>query len=244
MPVPHSIITYQGTHIGRVRRLNEDALFVNEQEMLWLVADGIGGHGNGEKASATVVEHVESYRQRDSIGSCMSDITARLREANQACRNTPGAEIQGTTVAALLMFQTNAVCVWAGDSRVYRLRGGELTVLTEDHNLAQERYRRGELSLDAAQRLPAANVLTKAVGTHHDLNLEVQVSDVEAGDRFLISTDGLYKELTLEHIKTILGTPFGERTLTNLIDEALQRGGKDNITGIVVDVGEYFDRTR
>ena len=239
---PPNIATCQGTHIGRVRRLNEDALFVNEQEMLWLVADGIGGHGNGEKASATVVEHVESYRQSDSIERCLHDITARLREANEACRNAPGAETQGTTVAALLMWQTKAVCVWAGDSRVYRMRGGELTVLTEDHNLAQERYRRGELSLDAAQRLPAANVLTKAVGIHHDLNLESRVTEVEAGDRFLISTDGLYKELTLEHIQTVLGAPFDERILTNLIEEALQRGGKDNITGIVVDVGEHVAR--
>jgi serine/threonine protein phosphatase PrpC len=78
------------------------------------------------------------------------------------------------------------------------------------------------------------------VGIHHDLNLEAQVTEVEAGDRFLISTDGLYKELTLEHIQNVLGAPFDERILTNLIDEALQRGGKDNITGIIVDVGEHW----
>ena len=85
-------------------------------------------------------------------------------------------------------------------------------------------------------------MLTKAVGIHHDLNLESHVTEVEAGDRFLISTDGLYKELTLEHIQTVLGAPFDERILSNLIDEALQRGGKDNITGIVVDVGEHVAR--
>ena len=81
-------------------------------------------------------------------------------------------------------------------------------------------------------------MLTKAVGIHHALNLESRVTEVEDGDRFLISTDGLYKELTLEHIQTVLGTPFDDRILTNLIDEALERGGKDNITGIIVDVLE------
>ena len=236
---PHKISARYGTHIGHVRRINEDALYVNEKEGLCLVADGIGGHGNGEKASATVIEHVDGYRQGDSLESCLNDIEARLLEAHQACRNVPGADMLGTTVAALLMCQSKAVCLWAGDSRIYRLRGGDLTVLTQDHNLAQERYRRGELSLDAAQRLPSANVLTKAVGIHQDLNLETHVTDIEVGDRFLISTDGLYKELTLETIRVMLGAAFDSAIMTSFIDEALQRGGRDNITGIVVDVGDH-----
>jgi serine/threonine protein phosphatase PrpC len=144
--------------------------------------------------------------------------------------------MSSTTVAALIIFQSKAILIWAGDSRVYRLRGNELTVLTEDHNLAQERYRRGELSRDAAQRLPSANVLTRAVGVHQDLHLDADITEIEAGDRFLICTDGLYKELTLEQIQSMLGVPFGEQILTALFDKALQRGGRDNITGIVVDV--------
>lgn len=238
MPRPYDTCTRYGTHIGHIRRINEDALFVNEQEGLWLVADGIGGHGNGEKASAILVEHVESYRQSDSIERCVVDIEARLARANEACRNIPGTGISGTTVAALLICQSKAVFLWVGDSRVYRLRGAELTLVTEDHNLAQERHRRGELSQDAAQRLPSANVLTRAIGIHQHLRLERQVAEVAAGDRYLISTDGLHKELPLESIRQMLSGPFDDRVLQALIDEALNRGGRDNITGVVVDVGE------
>ena len=238
MPGPLSTVTRHGTHIGHVRRINEDALFVNEREGLWLVADGIGGHCNGEKASRIVVEHVASYRQSDSIEKCLTDIKARLVQANEACRSITGGGTLGTTVAALLVCQSEAGFLWAGDSRIYRLRAGDLTLVTEDHNLAQERCRRGELSQDAAQRLPSANVLTKAVGIHRDLRLEAQVAEILAGERYLICTDGLYKELTLATIRQMLSGPFHDQILQLLIDEALNRGGRDNVTGIVVDVGE------
>ena len=233
---PYTTRTCQGTHVGHTRRVNEDALFVSEAAGLWLVADGIGGHGNGDKASAAVVEHVEGYCQGNSVEESLAEITSRLRQAHQACRNMAGACRPSTTVAALIIFQSKAILIWAGDSRIYRLRAGELTLLTEDHNLAQERYRRGELSREAAQRLKSANVLTRAVGVHQDLHLDADVTEVEAGDRFLVCTDGLYKELPLEKIQSMLGASFSEHILTALIEEALQRGGRDNITGIVVDI--------
>jgi serine/threonine protein phosphatase PrpC len=236
MPGPHTTFTCHGTHIGHTRRINEDALFVNEAEGLWLVADGIGGHGNGDKASAAVVEQVESYCQRSSVEESLADITSRLRRAHQTCKNMAGAGMPSSTVAALIIFQSKAISIWAGDSRIYRLKNGELTLLTEDHSLAQERYRKGEVSREAAQRLPSANVLTRAVGVHQDLHLDAEITEIEAGDRFLVCTDGLYKELTLEKIQSMLGVPFGEHMLTALFDEALQRGGRDNITGIVVEV--------
>ena len=238
MPDSFRTCTCHGTHIGRIRRINEDALFVNEREGLWLVADGIGGYGNGEKASSIVVEHVAGYRQSDSIEKCLADIKARLLQANEACRRFAGGGTLGSTVAALIVCESDVTFLWAGDSRVYRLRDGDLTLITEDHNLAQERCRRGEVSQDAAQRLPTANVLTRAVGIHKVLGLETRVAEIVAGDRYLISTDGLYKELTLETIRQMLLGPFNDQILQVLIDEALNRGGRDNITGIVVDVGE------
>ena len=233
---PYTTRTCQGTHVGHTRRVNEDALFVSEAAGLWLVADGIGGHGNGDKASAAVVEHVEGYCQGNSVEESLAEITSRLRQAHQACRNMAGTCRPSTTVAALIIFQSKAILIWAGDSRIYRLRRGELALLTEDHNLAQQRYRRGELSREAAQRLKSANVLTRAVGVHQDLHLDADVTEVEAGDRFLVCTDGLYKELQLDKIQSMLGESFSEHILTALIEEALQRGGRDNITGIVVDV--------
>jgi protein phosphatase len=241
MPRLHKTSTLHGTHIGHVRRINEDALFVNEREGLWLVADGIGGHGDGKRASAILVEHVESYRQGDSIETCLADIEARLEQANEACRSIRGSKASGTTVAALLICQSKALFVWAGDSRIYRLRGVELALMTEDHTLAQERCRRGELSQDDTQKLPSANVLTRAVGIHPHLTLQKCVEEVTAGDRYLISTDGLHKELTLETVQHMMNGPFDDQILQALIDEALIRGGRDNVTGVVVDVDERFD---
>ena len=159
-------------------------------------------------------------------------------QANEACGNIPGSGASGTTVAALLFCQSKALAVWAGDSRIYRMRGGELELVTEDHNLAHERHRRGELSLDEAQRLPSANVLTKAIGISKHLRLQTHIDEVEAGDRYLISTDGLYKEFTFESLQQRLSGQFDDQILEALIDEALNQGGTDNITGVVVNVGE------
>ena len=198
-----------------------------------------------------VLAAMATVKKRAALSSSMSRVTARATRSRSAwliskrdsCRRMrpaefPGRGTLGTTVAALLVCQSEAGFLWAGDSRVYRLRDGDLTLVTEDHNLAQERCRRGEVSQDAAQRLPSANVLTRAVGIHKDLRLEAHVAEIVAGDRYLISTDGLHKELTLETIRQMLSGPFNDQILQALIDEALNRGGRDNITGIVVDVGE------
>ena len=103
------------------------------------------------------------------------------------------------------------------------------------------RCRRGELSQDETQKLPSANVLTRAVGIHPHLTLQQCVEEVTAGDRYLISTDGLHKELTLETVQHMMNGPFDDQILQALIDEALDLGGRDNVTGVIVDVGEQFD---
>jgi len=234
----YQTLTYQGTHIGYVRSVNEDALFVNEKEGLWVVADAIRSHSRGDMASRIVVDHCKSYCRCDSLEESIKDIEARLSMANQACRGLYSKEILGSTVAALLIFQSKAALVWAGDSRIYRLRGGDLNLITEDHNLAQERCRRGEMSQDEAQRLPSANVLTRAVGVHQDLRLQVQDAEVAPGDRYLLSTDGLYRELKLQDLQDILSEPLGQSVMTQLIGKALDKGGKDNITGVLVEIQE------
>ena len=142
----------------------------------------------------------------------------------------------GSTVAALLVYQSLAVFLWVGDSRIYRLRNGILTLITEDHNLAQEQFRRGEISQDEAQRLPSANILTRAIGIHQNLRLEIHCAAIESGDRYLICSDGLYREFLLNEIRDILGIDEAEDVLEKMTNEALARGGKDNITGVLVQV--------
>ena len=139
-------------------------------------------------------------------------------------------------MAAMLNFESIVVFLWAGDSRIYLSRGGSLSLMTTDHNLAEERVRRGEISQDNAQLLPAANVLTRAIGVHQNLRVDIDFAFLEPGDRYLICTDGLYRELTFSQITKSLKNETIDLTLEDLIGEALKKGAKDNLSAVIVEV--------
>tara|TARA_B100000686_G_C15792534_1_gene480364 strand:- start:28 stop:480 length:453 start_codon:yes stop_codon:yes gene_type:complete len=145
-------------------------------------------------------------------------------------------KVIGSTVAAFLTYQTLAIFLWAGDSRIYRLRDGALALMTEDHSLVQERFRRGEMTRDEAQIHPSANVLTRAIGIHQNLRIEMEIAAIQPGDRYLISSDGLYRDFMFDEVKEMLSDAVVEHILDKMISEALRRGGKDNITGVLVHV--------
>ncbi len=235
--VSHIFDTYSASNVGLVRPINEDAFYVNDKQRLWLVADGMGGHMRGDKASASVIDSVRSFTRLKTLSESIKDLETRFLLSNITCRNMYGKKVVGSTVAALFAYRSLAVLLWAGDSRIYRLRRGILALLTEDHSLVQERYRRGEISRDEAQMLPSANVLTRAIGVHQNLRLEMQSSDIRSGDRFLICSDGLYREFAFNEVQTMLRADSPAEILNTFICEALDRGGKDNITGILINVG-------
>ncbi|MBA59375.1 MAG: serine/threonine protein phosphatase [Gammaproteobacteria bacterium] len=228
--------TYSKTHVGLVRDNNEDALYTEEQKGLWLVADGMGGHSKGEQASAAVVDNLRSFTPMETLSESIKDLETRFILANNTCRNMYLKKTVGSTVAALFVYQSLATFLWAGDSRIYRFRNGTLALMTEDHNLAQEQFRRGEISQDEAQRMPSANILTRAIGIHQNLGLEMHCAAIKSGDRYLICSDGLYREFLLSEVQDILGTEEAEDVLKKMTEEALERGGKDNITGVLVQV--------
>ena len=225
--------TASGTHIGRVRSVNEDALFYNEDQGLWVVADGMGGHSRGDRASREVVDGIRGFARADDLTESIKDIETRFLLANSTCRTLYRHKVIGSTVVALLAFGPLSIFLWAGDSRVYRLRKGNLTQMTEDHSVVQEKYRRGELEFQDIQDHPSANILTRAIGVHQDLRIEMQHAAIEPGDRYLLCSDGLYGDLQCSEIQSLLGGGDVEEALGSLIDLALQRGGKDNITGIL-----------
>lgn len=235
---PTPLITWQSaarSHVGRVRKLNEDAFFNSAEQGLWAVADGMGGLARGDYASAVVAEAFVHFARQQTLTSNIINLEARLADAHKNCRHTFKGEKIGSTVAAMFAFGSYCFFLWAGDSRVYRLRENSLEQMTVDHTLAQEKCARGELRPGQLAFHPAAHVLTRAVGVHQSLHLDLHFERVEQADRFLICTDGLTRELTAGEIQQGMQGSTVEEATETLVDQALHRGGHDNITALVVE---------
>ena len=158
--------------------------------------------------------------------------------AHEKCRNAFRTHRPGTTVAALHAHGNYCFILWAGDSRVYRLRGQNLELLTRDHSLAQEKFDRGELTEEELAEHATAHVLTRSVGAHKKLRLDMCHSQVQPGDRYLLCSDGLYNPVSPEDIVSALAVGSAEDACQSLVRLALDGGGRDNITVVVVDAGQ------
>lgn len=228
------------THKGRVRFINEDAYLELPDAKLWAVADGMGGHKRGDYASKAVVKALQSFsrkrgKNKDSLLVLVEDLQSRLAEANEACKKAFRASRVGSTVALLFEFGGYCFFLWAGDSRAYRLRDGNLEQMTHDHSLAQEKCDNGELNQDEAKTHPSTHILTRAVGVNRHLKLELSCSPVKTGDRYLLCSDGLYGGITEEGISSDLSLETQSEALKKLMSSALDSGGHDNITAIIID---------
>jgi len=206
------------TDVGRVRHINEDAFLDSQEQRLWVVADGMGGQSRGDFASSAVVKQLRTFPPQGSLLANLQDLEARLQAANEQCRTAFRKHRPGTTVAAMHAHGNYCFCLWAGDSRVYRLRDRQLEQLTEDHSLAQRTH-----------------VLTRAVGIRENLELDLRYSPVQHGDRYLLCSDGLYNPVEFPELRSLLAQGTAEEACTALVDSALAGGGRDNITVIVVD---------
>lgn len=225
------------THTGFVRRINEDAFLALPERGLWAVADGMGGHSAGDYASGLIVEALSDVGEHDDPDAFLDDVERRLVEVNRRVyeRSIDTERTIGSTVAAVLAFKRHAVCLWAGDSRVYRAHGGELEQLTRDHSQVEDLVAAGTLTPDEAAAHPMANVITRAVGGARQLRLEARLVEVDDGDRLMVCSDGLYKDLTTDEIVALLCDGAPDEACQALTDRALLRGGGDNITVVVID---------
>ena len=190
------------SHVGRVRRINEDAMLDQPERGLWAVADGMGGHTLGDVASRMVVDALAHLPQTstDAIRACLAEVNRRLM-TEAAMRDV---QVIGSTAVVLLASGSHCSCLWAGDSRIYRLRGGRLEQLTRDHSRVQEMVDRGELTPEAARISPLRNRITRALGVPGPLDLEARQLPSEASDLYLLCSDGLTGELKDSEIAAIL----------------------------------------
>ena len=222
------------SNIGRVRDENQDAFVERADEGLWLVADGMGGHQGGRLASQLVAERVQHVAVTGDVTATARDMTTAILGANADLRNRgeeqPGFG-GGTTVVALCVRGEQGIALWAGDSRLYRLRGGELKQMTRDHSVAEEAG-----IAEAETTSDDGHMLTRAVGGADLLALDELRLDIQPGDRLLLCSDGLYGDLTSEEIAARLAAPNCAAATQSLVALALERGGTDNATAVVIAV--------
>jgi serine/threonine-protein phosphatase Stp1 len=223
------------THTGLVRSHNEDALLDRGDVGLWAVSDGMGGHSAGDVASGLVVAAMAEL-PKDRVGK--EGIRQALEAVNDdlLARSSAGGQdrTMGATVTVLGLDGARFFCLWAGDSRLYRLRNGELTQLTRDHRFIQDLIDAGRISEDEARTHPRRNVITRAVGVAKELMLDECDGTVEAGDTFLLVTDGVTGACSDEEIlATIEGKSF-DVAADDLVSRCLERGAPDNLTLMLI----------
>lgn len=227
------------TDVGRVRRHNEDAFLERPELGLWAVADGMGGHAYGEVASALIVEALGELAPAagfaegaEALLDALSTANARIRQEAEA----RGVALMGSTAVALLLGGRRALALWAGDSRLYRLRGGVLERLSRDHSYVQELVDAGLLTEAEAEEHPLSHVVTRSVGTAERLVVEAREFELAAGDCFLLCSDGLTRPVADAELAERLAPEEPAAAARALVALALARGGPDNVTAVVVRV--------
>src|SRR5918993_1107375 len=221
----------------------EDAVLVGEgeDETLFVVADGIGGFEAGEVASSLAVDVLKDLQPDEPFKAAIGEANRRIVAAGRGDEKLSG---MGTTVVAIRFGEKQgepvAEVAHVGDSRAYLVRGGDMNPITEDHSLVAELVRSGDLTRDEAAEHPQKNLITRALGADEEVDVDIAILPIEVGDRILLCSDGLSDMVSEAGISEILAdSPDDpERAARVLLSAALDAGGNDNITIVVVDVKE------
>jgi serine/threonine protein phosphatase PrpC len=222
------------TSTGNVRGHNEDAVLDLPEAGLWVVADGMGGHNAGDVASNMIVQALTGLTRKALPSAQLDEVEDRLRDVNSrlyASSLDSQAGMSGSTIVALLALERHCLSLWAGDSRVYRSRNGSLEQITRDHSEAQE-MRDGGMG-DSPEAL-TSNVITRAVGGSQDLFLDIELRELRNHDRYLLCSDGLYRELSDADMAHHLTGNDPEGAAKALMKQALSGTCSDNVSVIVV----------
>ncbi len=259
MALSDTLTFHAATDVGKKRSHNEDNYLVDRDLGLFVVADGMGGHAAGEVASAIAVRSIHDVIRHDrgliqdrAINGPQSEVSVRqimgvLELAVQSASQRIHAEAQkdskkrgmGTTVSLLLLIDSFAYVAHVGDSRIYLLRDGYLHRVTEDHTVANELLRLGMVTPEQLDRIPRKNAITRAVGVYQHAEIDTLTLEVLPNDQFLLCSDGLYGyfDETGEDLSKYLAAEDGEEVVKRLVSFANDKGGKDNITGLLVRLG-------
>lgn len=216
--------------VGRVRSVNQDSYHEDSDAGIWVVADGLGGHNDGEVASRMVCDGLSDLKPAATFEEMIRAAEERILGVNdqlvREAMHSANGMFSGSTVVALLARRSRFAVIWAGDSRVYRLRNGQMEQLTRDHSLSET---------EAAAEGQNPNAVTRAVGGEATLSLDVLRDRVHAGDRFLLCSDGLTRTVAEADIRTWLAHDYIREAVEGLIQATLNAGAPDNVTAIIVE---------
>jgi serine/threonine-protein phosphatase Stp1 len=228
------------SHVGLRRKVNEDSVFVRTERGLWAVADGMGGHDAGEVASGMVVEALRQlpivYGLDDLVETAITAIRQVNTELIELARSQNGVRTIGTTIVGLAIANGQFRCFWAGDSRAYRVRHGQIRRLSRDHSLVQDLVDAGMLDSADAEKHESANVITRAVGVSEDLEVDTSTGEAESGDLFLLASDGLTRVVDDGEILQELTSRDADEAADKLIELVLARGAPDNVSLVIAKV--------
>jgi serine/threonine protein phosphatase PrpC len=225
---------------GKVRRHNEDSMLVRPESGLFVVADGMGGHAKGDLASKMIVETLKQLPPCDSLVKYIDAIENGMQFVNKDLQKRANASVKkmtiGSTLVILLTYDKYCVYMWAGDSRIYRLRDNQLRQITTDHSQVELYVEQGLISREEAMIHPHGNMITRAVGAMEELFLDMDIQEMAHGDRYLLCSDGLTKHVPDLELEQLLKGGTAEEMARKLIDLTLSRGAADNVSVIVVDI--------
>lgn len=224
------------SHPGKVRSRNEDAFLVRTDLGLWAVADGMGGHDAGDLASSLIVQALDGISGAHTALQLLEETENRIFQANRQIieiRGQRGGAIIGSTVTVLLISEDHFACIWAGDSRLYLVSRDVIKQVSRDHTEVEEMLAAGAVTAEEARLLPQ-NVITKAIGVHDTPELEVVTGACAESDVFILCSDGLPKHVSDQEILAHAAAGDAQSISTALVDLAVERGGLDNVTVVVV----------
>ena len=237
-----NVLSHGVTDTGHVRSKNEDSILLLPEESTWVVADGMGGHHAGDFASQTITQNMGLFKQQAALEDSILLMEENLINSNTIIRKKSlklgqNATI-GSTVVATYIWSKYIFAFWAGDSRLYCYRNGQLKRLTEDHSYVEELVKMGKIEAKDAESHPAANVVLKAVGIDDDFRVDFSYFEMQNEDIYIVCSDGLYKDLEERKISDIIRDNSDDLPLLTqtLLDSSLNAGGTDNTSIITIKV--------
>lgn len=225
------------THVGLRRKVNEDSIMDRTNRGLWAVADGMGGHDAGDVASGKVIEALMRLPIVYGLDELVECAIVALKKVNHElialAASDDGRRTIGSTIVGVAIAGGQYRCFWAGDSRAYRIRDEQIVMLTRDHSLVQDLVDAGMLEPEEAEGHPNASVITRAVGVVEELRVDIASGDVQAGDQFLLASDGLTRVVADIELVAVMASMSPTEAADKLLQIVLSRGAPDNVSIII-----------